>query len=723
MLLRHLHVQGFGCFEDLSIELGPGLNVISGPNEAGKSTLHRAILVLLAEKAIREQRTWGHEGMYILSATLQDGAQTYELTKDFEQKQTLLVEHGGETLSGTKAETRLAGLVGTDSARLYAATASLSQADWAHLSETGDIKEHLQSTVTGGADGVAAERVLKKIAATLDDLLRGTRGAAYKEGGDIAQAEEELQQIEAQLATIGAQVRAADEAATTVTECEAELGPLRGEVNALKDAVDHASQLQEAESARAEALEQISALDKRLDEAEKLQQQISNLQTQMGKLPAITVAAAGEVSGLAAQISRMEEQLAETEQHLTDLASQLEQAMAQSAGGLHSRAARLGLSIAGSVLAVIGILGFVLGTTWLLALAAIGVAAVIAAVALRLQANLAGEANRIALEREINKFQEQQTNLRSKLEAARGGLQERLQALGVESAEKAAQIAQERAELEGQMEVARAALSGVLMGQITGKLREDRTELRLEYEKWDEELKRPEIAQAESDPVKLERLRSDLTAKENRIEELDTQLREAQWQLKNVSVDAEDVMRIEEQKRAIEERLERLRERVAVLELTRDLITEAYSQTLRPWTEGLQPRMGEYLAQLTEDRYGEVRIDEGELEPLVISPQTSDELNPDAAYDLSCATKDQVYLAARLALTELLWQGREGPPLLLDDPLVNFDAGRKTAAIRLLQRLAGSRQLILFTCSAEYDEAADNLVELKPTDLLTENPT
>jgi len=47
MRLRRVDLAGFGCLTDFSVEFGPGLNVLFGENEAGKSTLQQAVCSLL----------------------------------------------------------------------------------------------------------------------------------------------------------------------------------------------------------------------------------------------------------------------------------------------------------------------------------------------------------------------------------------------------------------------------------------------------------------------------------------------------------------------------------------------------------------------------------------------------------------------------------------------------------------------------------------------------
>jgi len=65
---------------------------------------------------------------------------------------------------------------------------------------------------------------------------------------------------------------------------------------------------------------------------------------------------------------------------------------------------------------------------------------------------------------------------------------------------------------------------------------------------------------------------------------------------------------------------------------------------------------------------------------------------------LSEGTVDQLYLALRLAgIEHHLSQAAAGPPVVLDDILVNFDDARAAAALRLCADLGGRAQVLLFT--------------------------
>ena len=67
----------------------------------------------------------------------------------------------------------------------------------------------------------------------------------------------------------------------------------------------------------------------------------------------------------------------------------------------------------------------------------------------------------------------------------------------------------------------------------------------------------------------------------------------------------------------------------------------------------------------------------------------------------------------RLAMIRAIWP-ENGPPVIMDEPLLAFDEQRKRAALELLREFARGRQVIILTCSRDYDEIADRVIELRP---------
>lgn len=135
------------------------------------------------------------------------------------------------------------------------------------------------------------------------------------------------------------------------------------------------------------------------------------------------------------------------------------------------------------------------------------------------------------------------------------------------------------------------------------------------------------------------------------------------------------------------------------------------------WESKSQPEVyrqaSRLMALMTNDRW--VKVDmtpEGKLQVTDAVKTVRDPVH------LSLGTCQQLYLALRIALLMTADNVGRAIPILADDILVNFDARRRTGAVRALAELAQTRQVILFTCHEEIVESmrsadpALNVVEL-----------
>jgi len=131
---------------------------------------------------------------------------------------------------------------------------------------------------------------------------------------------------------------------------------------------------------------------------------------------------------------------------------------------------------------------------------------------------------------------------------------------------------------------------------------------------------------------------------------------------------------------------------LAVTGRTLDTIRTVYEQQRQP--ETLQEASG-YLDRLTQGRYRRVWTPLGE-DVLRVDDAAG---NPLAVEVLSRGTREQLFLALRLALAASYARRGATLPLVLDDVLVNFDADRAAAAATVLRDFADAgHQVLVFTC-------------------------
>ena len=80
-------------------------------------------------------------------------------------------------------------------------------------------------------------------------------------------------------------------------------------------------------------------------------------------------------------------------------------------------------------------------------------------------------------------------------------------------------------------------------------------------------------------------------------------------------------------------------------------------------------------------------------------------------HGLSDGTRDQLYLALRLASLERYAERAELMPFVADDILVHFDEDRARAALSVLSDFASTTQVLMFTHQARHVELAREAVE------------
>ena len=130
------------------------------------------------------------------------------------------------------------------------------------------------------------------------------------------------------------------------------------------------------------------------------------------------------------------------------------------------------------------------------------------------------------------------------------------------------------------------------------------------------------------------------------------------------------------------------------LRLAMDTLTAANSTLQNRFSPQLSRRTAELFQELSMGRYTGAALDRSFH--LTAQP-TGDPLQRDIQL-LSAGAADQLYLAARLAICQLVLPEEKQVPIILDDALTNFDDERCAAALRLLKQEAAHRQILLFTC-------------------------
>ncbi|EAG9230496.1 AAA family ATPase [Listeria monocytogenes] len=128
------------------------------------------------------------------------------------------------------------------------------------------------------------------------------------------------------------------------------------------------------------------------------------------------------------------------------------------------------------------------------------------------------------------------------------------------------------------------------------------------------------------------------------------------------------------------------------------LALQLLQNTMQQLQEGKLPKTlklaSEYFNHLTSGNYKKVYLQDNRLQ---VESKDSIPFFPE---ELSQATKEQLYLAIRFALIDVIH--KDFPlPIIIDDGFVHFDSSRMRQMMQLLQKRKSENQVIFFTCHQE----------------------
>lgn len=155
-----------------------------------------------------------------------------------------------------------------------------------------------------------------------------------------------------------------------------------------------------------------------------------------------------------------------------------------------------------------------------------------------------------------------------------------------------------------------------------------------------------------------------------------------------------DVDTLQAELEAKQAQRQRLQQEYEAISLAMTALSAADAVVHQQFAPALAEKTAKIFTKLTQRKYNKVLLTQ-ELTPTAQEGSAAPALS---APLLSQGTGDQLYLALRLALCQSVLPEEKAVPIVLDDALVHFDDQRMAAALEVLLELAQNRQILLFTC-------------------------
>ncbi|MGD9343321.1 MAG: AAA family ATPase [Desulfuromonadales bacterium] len=683
MILRSIEMENFGRFQGQTIEFRRGMNLVIGPNEAGKSTIAEAVpAVLFGTDRLEQYKPWGRNAC---SASLffEGGGRTIQVKRNLITDQVELVERddlyqplsqfsGKAPLRGRSSSCReyrqlLESLLGVADEKLFRATYYFGHQpqDW-----SGDeLAQNLRTLVSGTAEADYAN-ILDRL---LDEHFALTRSNPWgrdkqrdREYEDVCRKLEKLGPVAA--VPVFVEIDDSTDIAAQLEALSAELADDRIEYEKGLRYVDHVRSRQVATA----ATDSQTPVDETSQAAGVAGQH--DLREQL--------AAAGLPENPPVNLQELLAEAAEIRQEMS--------ALQQPYAALGSREKKIPGVPWTVLLSVVGLLTLVTGAAWWRQLYPLPVAS-IAVIVVACFSGFCGWRfwRRRTAQAECSTERGKLDQKKSAVQDRQSELSERCEALGLPSSpidlvRLQKLVAKNRELLESYWGLPAAERPGDGVVEQLPQSREDNGKAGPGDDN-------PPAGEAQELEARLAEFAAEMDRKEARLQKLKAQLEQrASAQQANAGGDGAALL---QRKHELETRIRLLRKAI-------NLLVAAVDEFGRSHLAHLNQEASRLFAKITAGRYAEIRLDENMVPSIQVQGRR---WMP--AENFSKGTVDALYLALRTALTKLRDDGRS-LPLMLDDPFVHLDQKRLAIALNMVDLASVDGQLVLFSHNLELGKRA-----------------
>ena len=707
-----LHLTAtFGRLEHQELTLSPGLNVLYAPNETGKSTWGAFIRTMLYGLSTRERGPLADKNRFApwsgaamqgrMDVSAAEGA--YTLLRDTKRVSSPMGEFSctytgtATPVAGITAQYAGEALLGVPR-EVFERSAFIGQNALA-VDQDAELERRIAALITTGEEDTSYSQSYER-------LKKQLNRRKHNKTGLIPALEREIDDLQLSLRDLDALEAQARQAQNALDELEQQAAALR----------QQAAQWQalEQQSRAAEYAKAAQSADEAARRAALLEESAAGLPDGQGLalLEGQAAALQEDLAGLTQQRREAEQARQTAESAREALAAHPlypadEAALRQRADAISPEkppTVLLPIFTAG-IIVIAGVLAFLFRADplpfWIFtAMAALGIVTTTAAVTLRRRAiaerQKFAESQRARLEAQIAEYlplREQEARLQAearRLDDAADGAEDtcrrRLAALlaqvrtfeptvtDLSGAQIAlASVRRRQAELNAARQQAREA---ALYRDALQKQLPDRPAATAAVPSV------PALSRKDVD-AELVRVQARLAAERSRFDTLTGHIRSL-----DRSSDLQDQLA---QKR---EQLSSLQTEYDAIALAMDALTQANTTLQNRFSPALGARAAEIFSAITAGRYDKVLLSRD----FSLSAEMAGDPVGRSIRLLSQGAADQLYLAVRLAICDMVLPAEKRVPLILDDALVSFDDDRLHAALDYLLAESEKRQILLFTC-------------------------
>jgi uncharacterized protein YhaN len=716
MKIKNIKLEKYKKFKNLSIDLDPGVNVVVGDNEAGKSTLAQAIMDLLyvdpstkAVSFVNTRKSWGTSHMPQLEMTFHALQSVFMLSKDFQKKTILLKNLDTKKQIDTYKESidNLKKIIGVTSEQLYRKTAFINQGDVALVDSSDDLLHEITDMSTGGGGQNGVQKIIKSLQTELGSLTRGLERPANNPG-PIKLQQDRIQKITDYLKDKKSLWEKRQLASTTQDESGSELEKVSSKIEEIEELLSNYKVAKEAKSNLAKIVEEIKLIEEKLQKVEKLGLEIEQLKTESKKYSKFENP---QIENDLKIIIGLEQSINLAEKELKNVGTEtgINQQDLEPIKSSNERKFPVQLAthiIVSLAFVVLTIFAFLSQESAFIPLVILALGFFI-----NLAIFLWGKLNSKTVEVSSNKsYEDSMTKLENQLKDRIANDEARLRVVldkyEVKDTNEFYSLKADYISIKTKYSDLFSQREVVLGGQDIEKVKKQQLELLYSKKDIETNVLTEKVLNIQLNAERYLEKSRELDKLKVQQTNLKDKLVASKTRVSDSTVEYSEIVSLEEELENSKKYLSDLIQKQKVLQLTIATMQEAVIGVSKSANKILEKTISEKLGKITSNHYTKIQV-KPDLTIQVYSNEKNDWVDP--INELSRGTIDQIYFLVRLGFLKLITENKN-IPIILDDPFVTADANRKESLREVVTEIAKQHQVILFTNDFDYTDWGNTII-------------
>lgn len=209
-----------------------------------------------------------------------------------------------------------------------------------------------------------------------------------------------------------------------------------------------------------------------------------------------------------------------------------------------------------------------------------------------------------------------------------------------------------------------------------------------------------------------EEILNEIKLKNNDLLNIEKEIKDVEYLISSKELTCRSLFLIDEEIAEVKGKIKSLEKKLKGVEIATNYMEKAFKELQKSFGPVINKKVEDIFKDVTKGAYKDLRVSEDYN--LVVKDTKSNKIM-DASY-LSSGTYDQIYLALRLGIIDIIFEDKK-VPIILDESFTQYDDNRLKTMLDIIYRRVYKNQIILFTCQKREinilkDKENVNIIEL-----------